>query len=292
MCDRQTGGGVVVNFGKSIRIFLMDNGMPSGRWSCELSNWTGKAYKIPRNKVIDCSDRPDLLNTGIYFLIGRDEDEKELIYIGESDSILNRLKQHLDKDYWTECIVFISKDDFLNKAHIKYMENRFHNMAVNAKRYIIMNAGAPTKSSLSKADIAELEEFMYNARLIVNILGFRAFEPLLESSEKNDIETLSLSVAGIYASGRVTSEGFVVLAGSSICKNPAPSMIKTLARRAQLTKEGKIDENNKLEEDILFSSPSAAASFVLGYSVSGPATWKNYQGKTLGVIESTKKEGG
>lgn len=282
----------MVNFGKSIRIFLMDNGMPSGRWSCELSNWTGKAYKMPRNRVMDCGDKPDLQYTGVYFLIGRNEDDRELIYIGESDSILNRLKQHLDKDYWTECIVLISKDDFLNKAHSKYMENRFHQMALTAKRFAVMNTNTPTKTSMSEADTAELEEFMHNARLIVNILGVKAFEPLVESSNKNDIETLSLSVAGINASGQVTSEGFVVFAGSSICKNPAPSMIKTLARRAQLTKEGKIDENNKLEEDILFSSPSAAASFVLGYSVSGPATWKNYQGKTLGVIESTKKEGG
>jgi hypothetical protein len=33
--------------GKSLKIFMMD-GIPSGRWMCELSNWTGKAYKIPR----------------------------------------------------------------------------------------------------------------------------------------------------------------------------------------------------------------------------------------------------
>jgi len=282
----------VVNFGKSIRIFLMDNGMPSGRWSCELSNWTGKAYKIPRNKVIDCSDRPDLLNTGIYFLIGRDEDEKELIYIGESDSILNRLKQHLDKDYWTECIVFISKDDFLNKAHIKYMENRFHNMALSAKRFDVMNTNTPTKTSMSEADTAELEEFMHNARLIVNILGVKAFEPLVELSNKNDIKTLSLSVAGVNASGQVTSEGFVVFAGSTISKKPSSSLLKSLLlRREQLLSEGKIDENSKLLEDVLFSSSSAASDFILGYSTSGPLTWKNSQGKTLKEIELEKKEG-
>lgn len=35
---------------KSIRFFLMD-GDPAGRLSVELSNWTGKAYRIPRNLV-------------------------------------------------------------------------------------------------------------------------------------------------------------------------------------------------------------------------------------------------
>ena len=39
-------------------------------------------------------------------------------------------------------------------------------------------------------------------------------------------------------------------------------------------------------EDILFSSSSAAADFVTGYSVSGPASWKNAAGQTLKEIES------
>lgn len=56
-----------MEFGKTIKIFLI-NGDPNGRMSCELSNWTGKAYKIPRIKVKDCSDRNDLDNPGIYLL--------------------------------------------------------------------------------------------------------------------------------------------------------------------------------------------------------------------------------
>jgi hypothetical protein len=34
-------------FGKTIKLFLID-GEPNGRMTCELSNWTGKAYRIPR----------------------------------------------------------------------------------------------------------------------------------------------------------------------------------------------------------------------------------------------------
>ena len=36
-----------MKFGKTIKIFLID-GDPNGRMSCEISNWSGKAYKIPR----------------------------------------------------------------------------------------------------------------------------------------------------------------------------------------------------------------------------------------------------
>ena len=48
-----------MNYGKSIRLFLIE-GIADGRWMCELSNWTGKAYKIPRNCVKESSDREEL----------------------------------------------------------------------------------------------------------------------------------------------------------------------------------------------------------------------------------------
>ncbi len=49
----------------------------------ELPNWTGKAYKIPRTYINQCTDRDDLRNTGVYFLFGRnDETDEEQVYIG------------------------------------------------------------------------------------------------------------------------------------------------------------------------------------------------------------------
>ena len=45
--------------------------------------------------------------------------------------------------------------------------------------------------------------------------------------------------------------------------------------------------DNKTTEDILFNSSSAAADFVLGYSVSGPKTWKTKDGRTLKEIEAS-----
>jgi hypothetical protein len=57
-------------FGKTIKIFLID-GEANGRMSCELSNWTGKAYKIPRVNLKDCVDRPELASTGVYLFLVR-----------------------------------------------------------------------------------------------------------------------------------------------------------------------------------------------------------------------------
>ena len=101
-------------FGKTIKMFLID-GDPNGRLTCELSNWTGLAYRIPRTEVKKCSDRPNLNSTGVYMLFGRNDDDKEAVYIGEAEEVYTRLQSHLrEKDFWNEVIVFISKDENLN----------------------------------------------------------------------------------------------------------------------------------------------------------------------------------
>jgi Domain of unknown function (DUF4357) len=75
----------ISKYGKTIKLFLMDSA-PDGRVVCELSNWTGKAYRIPRGKVKDCSDRADLRSTAVYLLFGKpetstDNSDDEKLYI-------------------------------------------------------------------------------------------------------------------------------------------------------------------------------------------------------------------
>lgn len=49
--------------------------------------------------------------------------------------------------------------------------------------------------------------------------------------------------------------------------------------------KSKIDDNHILLEDVLLSSPSAAASFVGGSSLSGNVMWKTEGGITLKDLE-------
>lgn len=166
----------MTKFGKTIKLFLID-GEPSGRLTCELSNWTGKAYKVPRIKIKDCSDRQDLINPGVYLLFGKNETGRDLVYIGEAESVYKRLIQHLtQKDFWTESIIFISKDENLNKAHIKYLENRLYELAKAVNRYQIENTSIPTQSSIAESDRAEMEEFIENIKILTNTLGHKVFE--------------------------------------------------------------------------------------------------------------------
>jgi hypothetical protein len=283
-----------MKFGKTIKIFLID-GDPNGRMSCELSNWSGKAYKIPRVKIKDCTDRDDLTSTGVYLLFGKDEEGKDQVYIGEAESILKRLNQQLtSKDFWNEAIIFISKDENLNKAHIKYLENRLHDIAKAANRYKVDNSIVPTQSSISESDRAEMEEFIEYIKMLVNTLGHKVFDEKREFKPKQKQEIFSIKAArGADGQGEPTSDGFVVLKGSKAAGSTVTSMTSNfVSLRQKLIDEGVLvnkGEYLQFPDDCIFSSPSTAASIVLGRNANGLTEWKLKDGRTLKDFESNEK---
>lgn len=283
-----------MKFGKTIKIFLID-GDPNGRMSCELSNWSGKAYKIPRIKIKDCTDRDDLTSPGVYLLFGKTDEGKDQVYIGEAESILKRLNQQLtQKDFWNEAIIFISKDENLNKAHIKYLENRLHDIAKFANRYKLDNSIIPTQSLISESDRAEMEEFIENIKMLVNTLGHKVFDEKREFQLKQKQETFFIKAArGADGQGEPTSDGFVVFkyskAAASIVNSMTPSFV---TYRQKLIHEGVLvdqDDYFEFSDDYIFSSPSTAAVMVMGRNANGLTEWKNKDGKTLKEFETDDK---
>jgi hypothetical protein len=278
-------------FGKTIKIFLID-GEPNGRMSCELSNWSGKAYKIPRIKIKDCIDRADLTSTGVYLLFGKTDDGKDQVYIGEAESILKRLNQQLtQKDFWNEAIVFISKDENLNKAHVKYLENRLHDIAKSAKRYIVDNSIIPTQSSISESDRAEMEEFIAYIKMLVNTLGHKVFDEKREFKPKQKEEILYIKATrGADAQWEQTSDGFVVFKTSKAAGSIVHSAPLNLTKlRDKLIVDGiMVDKSEYFEfsDDYIFSSPSTAAAIIMGRNANGLIEWKNNAGKSLKELET------
>jgi hypothetical protein len=281
-------------FGKTIKLFLLDAD-PDGRMICELSNWTGKAYRIPRVKVKDCSDRSELKTTAVYLLFGKAESStsKPKVYIGEAENAYSRLVQHVsEKEFWNESVVFISKDENLNKAHIKYLESRLYEITFSANRYEIQNGNTPTKSSVSEADQAEMEEFIEYIRMLINTMGFKVFEPIVKTGTANTKteELLIKAARGANARGKRVTDGFVVFKGSEIAIDTVPSFPKgfNTLREELLTTEQIIEHKGKLtfEADYLFSSPSAAAAVVMGRSANGLIEWKDKSGRDLKLIET------
>lgn len=269
---------------KTIKLFLQD-GDPNERIICELSNWDGIAYKIPKTMLKESKNLKYINNTGVYLLFGEIE-EIPYIYVGESEYLYNRLVQHLadDKDFWTECVVFTRKDNSLNKAHVKYIENVLYSEAKKSARYEVENNSTPTQSTLSEYEEAEMKEIIDNIKMLTNSLGYKVFVYASKKKvEGRDI--LYYSSKNFDAKCTVTNEGFLVLKGSRVAKEVAKSLGKGYkALRQRLEKEKIINEKYEFTSDYVFNSSSAAAGVISGGSRNGIIVWKNKEGKSLKEI--------
>lgn len=167
--------------GKTISLYLMDND-PNGRIKCEVSNWSGVSYRIPRNKVKDCAKRKDLENPAVYFLFGRAETttSKPQVYIGETQEVYKRLVQHRSKrDFWNEAVVFMRKDQNLNKGHVKYLENRIHSICHSVDRYDLKNENKPSLPQVSEQIKAELDEYIEYIKVLTSLFGHKLLQPII-----------------------------------------------------------------------------------------------------------------
>lgn len=283
--------------GKSINLFLMD-GEAGGRIKCTLANWTGVAYKIPRTALDLCKERDDLKQSGIYFLFGTsDQTGNNVVYVGQAgarkngEGLLYRLQEHKrnpDKDYWTEAVLFTTSNNSFGPTEISYLENRFCGLALAAKRYDVRNGNDPTQGNITEEKESELEEFVEYARIVMGTLGHKVFEPLVSASNIFTTEDhpaveeplLYFENSNAKASGRRTSEGFVVLKGSVLSQKITQSC-PDIAIKARTKYKDKINVSNILMDDVLLSSPSAAAAFVGGSSLNGNELWKTENGISL-----------
>lgn len=283
-------------YGKSIELFLA-NGIAESLITAELSNWNGKAIKIPRIEILECK-RDDMKGAGVYFLFCKEDDDSDSVYIGEAENIQERLVQHIrdyssekEKYYWNTAVVFIGRD--LNKALIRYLENRLVEIARNSKRYLVLTKNTYRNTVMKESQVAAMEEFIDNIKTLISTLGYKVLEPMIQNDKVSSIddEILYLNVGSAEATAMITTEGFVLMSDSSVnekttMKSLSAGMVKL---RNKHLDSGKV-KDWKTTEDILFSSSSAAADFVLGYSVSGPATWKDKDGRTLKEIETELSE--
>ena len=272
-------------YGKAIELFLV-NGTAESLITAELSNWNGKAIKIPRTEVSAC-DREEIKGVGVYFLICQEDDGTNSVYIGEAENILDRLTQHLrdyqsgkEKYYWNTAVIFVGRD--LNKALIRYLENRFVEIAKECGRYTILTKNTYKNTVLKESQIASMEEFIDNVKILINTLGYKVLVPVPKATD----ETVYLFCKGSGASakGFVSAGGFTVLEGSIVSDHIVPSLEtrgKTYYNlRNALVKEGIITDR-AFTRDYEFNAPSAASAVVMGHTSNGNVDWKTADGVKL-----------
>lgn len=282
--------------GRSVKLFLAD-GTAAGILTAEIMNWTGHVLAAPRTRFEDAFAREEMRRTGIYFLIGPDEDGTGLtsVYVGEGDEIGKRLYSHnKDKDFWDRFIAVTSKDMNLTKAHVRYLEGKVLSLIKDAKRASIENKDMPLFELLPEADISDMDAFLEEIQLVLPVIGVdllrkssRLSPPHTDPDPKNSeagtaagkvFFTLSNAKAGIEAKAYELGGEFVLQQQSTGALREKVSFNEALRiLRQDAMKTGRISEVSskqfKLEQDMPFGSPSAASAFLFGTSRNGRADW-------------------
>lgn len=278
----------------SIRMFLPD-GEPDGLRLIEKSNWTGLGVVFSRSGYKEALKREEFQYTGVYVLVGTSEESSlPTIYIGEGDPVRPRLDSHYaKKDFWNWGVFFVTSNQSLNKAHVKYLESRLIQQAKEAKQCNLDNANDSSKPTLSEADVADMKSFIQDMLKVFPLIGLSVFEK--PDQARGTRELLYIKAKGIKAKGYETNRGFVVLEGSEAVIEEVPSIHQYLTNlRSDLVNKGVLQDRDGhfiFSEDYLFSSPSTAAGVVQGRSANGRTNWKDAKGKTLKTIQaaSTKE---
>ena len=288
--------------GRSIKIFLID-GSASGLRTAELGLSTIKAMVVPRSSLAIVSKRPEPKKTGVYILIGADTEKlgQKKIYIGEADTILKRLSDHnkdVEKEFWEEAVFFVSKDDNQTKSHARYLEAKLISLAFSAKRATVTNIKNPIEQGwLPEADEIEMDEFIIQARLLLGVLGYDLFEPILTHSANTTINTSVISDSKEFQYSGTSFNAicfvdleagqFIVKEGSKAKKNEAAALTPTYKNlRALLISNGVLIETDKhtdiyvFSQDYSFSSITAAAQIVSATPVNGRVAWKTLDNET------------
>lgn len=278
------------DFGRSLELYFID-GRPDGMLTAEVFNWTGHILKCPRTRIKAGLARPEASHTGVYLLIGEREGEP-LAYIGESEDVAARIRDHDSrKDWWTDVIIITTSADSLHKAHVKFLESRLVGQAREVGAMPLENQTSPPRPGLSEAGQANMEEFLDTLFMVLPALGIDLF---LNRRRADPPPQMGLTAPapvhfflenrkhGLRAEARLDGADFVVLRGSQ-ARNDWHGRWKDARRfgyadlHAKLLLSGVLvrgPDHARFEENYAFASPSAAAAVVNGRSANGRIEWK------------------
>lgn len=272
--------------------FTIQTFFPNGNpRSIQISNIpirTVQSILIPRDNLKEVSLCEGLNYNGIYFLF---EEEGYLqangetnVYIGESEDIAERLNNHArNKDNWIVAIVFTttSKENQLNKAELKYLENYCYQKVLEAGRYKL-DQNVPTQSFVSEARKAELEDIFQSISTLLTFSGYPLFIPVVSSNNLSEKEELFyLNVRGSDAKAIYSKDGMTVFKGSKMTTLEPNKGFRRQKLLNQLIASEIIDRNGQFLKDYTFTAPSTAVDILSKGSYNGWNAWKNSSGISL-----------
>lgn len=259
---------------------------------------------VPRHKV--STFKSDYV--AVYLLIGSDEEQGDLIYVGETEEAAIRLLNHdKKKEFWDYAYFFFSNTHNLNKADVKFLEAKIYQTIKEAGRYKLENATIPKESHVHDIRQSELMDMFKTIEFILggafNLFPFKKVDLQLEVNETKEKinhlkqqldelekETFYMTQKGANAKGYLLGEGkkFVVLKGSKTASiEKAANSFKEISAATnleRLKKQGVLEEIDgyyQFNETHIFNSPSGASDLIYLGATNGWKEWKNKEGESL-----------
>jgi len=274
--------------GKTIQIYC-PSGDPRGVRIAEITTRIVQAVVVPRARLDEAVKREELGGVGVYFLFGESESAGlPVAYVGEAEDCGVRFKQHnKNSDFWNIGIAIVSRTGSFTKAHAKLLEWIAIEKAKRAGRYDLENGNAGSKPNVPEWMAADVAEVFETLDVLLGTLGYPIFEASARDADSGD-QVFVCRRGGAEARGVYNEEGFVVLKGSIAREETTSSSHDTVGpKREEMIGNGlltRTPEGYLFERNMVFSSPSAAASLVTGSSANGWIEWRNAKGQTLDEV--------
>lgn len=251
----------------------------------ELHNWKANILVVPRAQLSKVKEKEEINQPGIYFLFG-DGSEKPVVYIGQSENCFNRLTDHnrqRSEEEWNTALVFTGG---LHSTYVKYLESIAVKEATNAGRYEVVNGNSPSENQITEAQRITASEFFDKIQVVASFFGYQLFESAESLTSDKTIYRLTSEHAS--ANAQLLDDGTMNVLKGSLARLRETQSFGGWAKAARIKflGEGVIvatPDNNSYEftQDVIFSSPSAAAATIAGRSINGWTAWKDADGNTL-----------
>lgn len=252
-------------------------GIPDGIRICRCTGRQFVTIVVPRDLLPDAKRIENLPQRGVYYLLMLDRGGVARAYAGQTTQGLRRLDDHrANKDWWDLAVMHLAPHEALTLDIVNGLES--HAIKKLADSGCDVANDKPNKIHVNEFDITAIEELYEDIAFRMEALGFALRPPEAERPALPVFHTKKRGVRGLgtYDSERQT---FTLLPGCEIDLGTEP--IRSSAREAL---EGLVDPGGRLITSVEFTSPSTAATAVLGGSQNGWTEWVDDEGATLDQV--------
>lgn len=266
--------------------------------------WSINVYAVERfvleSKLTD-EQKKVLSESGVYILVN-----EKCAYIGQSQNILERWKQHIgneEKD-WFNCAYAITDLRGFSATDLNALEYLFLSKALEAGRFEIMNTAATENQKKDYLKDSDFYNSVFeNVNLLLNSIyrGHRVFDRIdsentnqIDNNTKDDAslndelnnKIFTMNQSECFGQLKKVKEGWLLLKGAQARTRDFENSVKHEGSRKMIEYSiaylnGKLDENQKTTADILFSSPSTPVVALTQRLANGWKTWNDEDGNAL-----------